>query len=215
MINFTFLFSIIRWLADLVSGFGTWCAMDQSKKLSNYMSPKALECLDAIIALNLELGDVAYFNQTAKTYRTQVCIALMTLIVSANVFPIACNICIDDKYPSNLKASASQAISLLCTTDKEGIQNYGVEMMSLIATGQYDTLIYNFMSVPALYQLNPSSLNDNIHIIQKFPYMNVSSLYMTISQAYPENLLPHVTLFLNKLSEDTQVITVTLMILKK
>jgi hypothetical protein len=208
------LFLNARWAQDIVDGLSTWCAVDQTKKLSETIASESVKCLDKIIKSNCTLGEMDFTGGTCKSVRTTICCSLLRVTSTAAVFPIVCNILTSDK-PSNLKDAASQIVSQLCSTDKEGMKNYGNELMSLVATGDYDTLIYTFLSLPELYENNPSCINDNLEVVMRFPYMNVSSLYMKVSQSFPEKLVPHVEFFVNKLAQEVQVVTVTLMILKR
>jgi uncharacterized coiled-coil protein SlyX len=205
----------------IVDSVRTAGMMDTTQKVAGIIAPLSYDCLFKLNELELTLEDKTVFTKTSPA--TERCSAMATMLTMLpysgtvnipNAIPVISNyLC--GKYPNSLKQAAKQALQTMSQVNKEGMKKSGGLIMDIIATGDFDDLIFTFLSMPELYTNDPPGVHKHIAKILEMNWMYVGSLVNNIASLNAEVLVPYVSLIITKISEAPQLATVTLMILKE
>jgi uncharacterized coiled-coil protein SlyX len=195
--------------------------MDTTQKVVSLLAPLTYDCLSKLNELELTLADKNAFTKASAA--TERCAAMATLLTmlpysgTVNIptaIPVISTI-LCGNYPNSLKQSAKQALQTMSQVNKEGMKKSGGHIMDIIATGEYDDLIFTFLSMPELYTNDPPGVHKHIAKVLEMNWMYVSSLVNNIASLNAGVLVPYVSLIITKINEAPQLTAVTLMILKE
>eukprot|EP01039_Chlorochromonas_danica_P003854 gene3853-4211_t len=205
----------------LSSGLSTAGMMDTSQKLTSALSPLAYEAAEKILDTKSQFAVVSPMQsqETSATLRTELTTTLLRTIPYSgtvslpNGVKVIALILSGDGYPSKLKNDAKSALNTLGNVAKASMSHAGGELIAIAKAGHPDVLM-SFLSVQELYLNNPQAVHDNLDVFFSQPYMLYSSLFMRVSQKDATCLLPYLKQLIDMLSQQPNMITVTLMTLE-
>lgn len=205
----------------LATGLSTAGMMDTSQKLTTALSPLAYEAVEKILAANHRFAVVSPMQtqETPATFRTELTSTLLRTIPYSgtvslpNGVKVIASILSGESYPSKLKNEAKSALNTLGNVAKDSMSHAGGDLIAIAKAGHPDVLM-SFLSVQELYLNNPQAVHDNLDVFFGQPYMLYSSLFMRVSQKDASCLVPHLKHIIDMLSQQPNMITVTLMTLE-
>jgi hypothetical protein len=133
-----------------------------------------------------------------------------------NGFSILKRIVMDPKTTHAVATDAIYQIRVMARLNREEMKKRGREVMEIIARGESaESLIIIFSLIPEMYLNDPSCLNDNLNILFKMKFLNVATLFRTISQKHPEVLVPYLNTLIKKMIEDSKMTASVMICIKE
>lgn len=214
----------VHWASDLCRGLGTVCMMDQSQKVATLLAPLAYEAAENILDKEPTFNDTnAFVKENASTCRAQVVIGLINIcpytgnVKIPNAMDVVSRILCDDEYTDKMKQAAKSRVSSLGQVNKACMKNAGPGLIKIIVSGdgENDNLISSFASMPEMYSQNPDVIHKHLDYIFTINYPMICSLIYAIAQKHPRALIPYIDTLVEKLEENTQMGSLSLMALKE
>jgi uncharacterized protein YejL (UPF0352 family) len=182
-------------------------------------APLAYATLDKILAvpnLSYEVPIIGSSTESAGIYRTNLCSALMgmmphsmTVVNVPTAVDTLSNFILGD-FPDKLKSDAKNRISSMSTVNAAAVAQSSAMIMKMVNTGKHDDLLFNYIKIPELYTNSPDVVHNNIELFLKQPYLQYSSLLLSVSKTCPSVLVPHLQFFMYHLTSSANMGSIVL-----
>lgn len=208
---------------ELAAALQTGSQMDTTQALMKVTAPLAFAALERILlAPDIVIANkqIMQPHETAITVRAELCSALVRTmpytgsIDIPNSFKCVTLILTRAGNLDTLKTDAKTCIQSLAMVCKSALVNAGPELIALAKLGGgNDQLLMQFCGNAEIYTNNPDAVHENIDLFMRQMYTMFGALYCSIAARAPAVLLPHVQYFIDQLTAQPVVGTMTLMVL--
>mmetsp|Transcript_7126 Transcript_7126/g.10615 ORF Transcript_7126/g.10615 Transcript_7126/m.10615 type:complete len:800 (-) Transcript_7126:162-2561(-) len=210
-----------EWANKLANILSTCCMFDSTQAFASTAAPGAYDLLEKFSALELTLEEKGvYVDEQASTERCEMLCTLLRVLPysGSTTIPNAMHVLstfMTGNYPKKLKDACKAAFTSMANVNKECMKDSGMDIMNIIASGDYDDLIFTFMSMPELYTNNPECIHRHLDKVFSLNWMHVASIVNNVASRDAKQLVPYISTVLQKITEAPAMGAISLGILKE
>lgn len=193
----------------LTEALDTISKMDTTEELISYFAPLAMQSVDKILNHSAALTYANKIDQkiSIASCRNEVICVLLTIypcnrdIKLPQAISVVNFILHGVSFPDEMKARARALLIALGSIDRESIINASSALMEMFRADITGEVLQVYITVPEVYFANPAEVHNNLPLFFQREYHLTGLLFKVIADRHPEVLLPHISFFVDKITQ--------------